>query len=67
MGKFKPVVTATVSSKGHIISTNYPQPALQCGQLSALCSWLTLVFDVVFFGSKSSWKNDCRHGWRTEQ
>lgn len=51
MGKFKPVVTATVSSKGQIISTNYPQPALQCGQLSALCSWLTLVFDVVFFGS----------------
>lgn len=51
MGKFKPVVTATVSSKGHIISANCPQPALQVGQLSALCSWLTLVFDTVFFGS----------------
>lgn len=51
MGKFKPVVTAKVSSKGQTISANFPQPALQCGQLSALCSWLTLVFDVVSLGS----------------
>lgn len=48
MGKFKPVVTATVSSKGQTISANYPQPALQCGQLSALCSWLQSVFAVVY-------------------
>lgn len=48
MGKFKPDVIARVSSKGQTISTNYPLPALQVGQLSAFCSWLESVFGVVF-------------------
>lgn len=50
MGKFKPYVIARVSSKETTISSNLPQPALQEGQLSALCSWLQSVFAVVYKG-----------------
>lgn len=48
MGKFKPYVIARVSSKETTIDANSPQPALQAGQLSALCSWLQSVFNVVY-------------------
>lgn len=51
MGKYKPTVTAIVSSRGSTLHTNTKIPALQTNQIDSLCCWLHSVFEVVFRGS----------------
>lgn len=54
MGKYKPTVTAIISSRGSTLHTNTKIPALQTVQLDSLCCWLHSVFEVVFRGGSYS-------------